>query len=92
MKFELFFVDKSKYLGERIFKVSEIIMMHLNHLMDLYRCKLFDIRDFFLDEMLKYLSDMKDRYCWLITQDGQEDLCNILCVKATKIGNGIVSL
>ena len=40
--------------------------------------------------MLKYLSDRKDRYCWLIMQDGQEDSCNILCGKATKIGNEIV--
>ena len=42
--------------------------------------------------MLKYLSDRKDRYCWLVMQDGQEDSCNILCGKAIKIGNEIVSL
>ena len=67
-------------------------MTHLNYPMDLFQCKLIDVRDFFSDEMLKYLSDRKDRYCWLIMQDGQQDSCNILCGKATKIGNEIVSL
>ena len=46
------------------------MIMHLNYPMDLYQCKLFDVRDFFFsDEMLKYSFERKDRYRWLIIQD-----------------------
>ena len=76
---------------KELFKVSEIILIHLNYQMDVYRCKFFDGRDFFSDEMLKYLFDKKDRYSWLVMQDGEEHSCGILCGKATKIGNEIVS-
>lgn len=54
-------------------------------------CQFFDVRDFFSDEMLEYLFDRKNRYSWLIIHDGQEDACDILNGKATRIKNAVVS-
>ena len=63
-------------------------MTHLNYAVDLYWCKLFDVWYFFFsDEILKYLSERKDRYHWLVVQDDQEDSCDILYGKETMIGN-----
>ena len=87
MKFKLFLIDKTKYSDERICKVIQIMMTHLNYPLDLYRRKLFDVWDFFSDEMLKCLFERKYRYCWLIMQDDQQDSCNYLCGRGTMIQN-----
>ena len=50
-------------------------------------CKLFDVKDFYFDELFGFLCDTKDRYKWLILHNAQEDACNILPGKMSKIGN-----
>ena len=59
--------------------------------MDLYQCKLFDVKDFFSNEMLKYLSERKDQYCLLIMQCDLENSCSILSCEGSMIGNQMFS-
>ena len=66
-------------------------MAYSDFLMNLCRCKLFDVKDFFSNEMLKYLSERKDRYHWLIMQCDVENSCSILSGEGSMIGNQMFS-